>query len=75
MSGPLPAGKPAFERIVDLGEFSGGKQVFRGESAEELIDALAQAQRFATAKIRAQAKEIKKLQLLLRANWYGSGGS
>jgi hypothetical protein len=58
-----------YEKVVDLGEYSGGKQTFQGETPDELIDALAKAQRHATAKIRKQALEIKKLKALLRANW------
>ena len=62
-----------YEKVIDLGPFSGGKQVFRGETPDELIEALAQAQRNATGKIREQAQEIRKLKLLLRAAWGDTG--
>lgn len=54
------AGK-AFRREIDLGDGS-GKQVFEGDTAEELNDVLATAQTNATRKIREQNEELKTLR-------------
>jgi hypothetical protein len=48
----------AFEREIDLGDGS-GKQVFKGATAEELIDKLVTAQANATIKIREQQIKLR----------------
>lgn len=48
----------AFMREIDLGDGS-GKQVFKGDTAEELIDALTKAQENASRKIRELTKKEK----------------
>jgi hypothetical protein len=47
-----------YRRVIDLGDGS-GTQVFEGESPEDLIEKLANAQVHATRKIREQAAELK----------------
>ena len=54
------AGK-AFRREIDLGDGS-GVQVYEGDTADELLDKIADAQKHATAKIRAQNQEIQNLK-------------
>jgi hypothetical protein len=51
----------AFRREIDLGDGS-GKQVFEGDTAEELVDKLAEAQTNASKKIQAQDTELKQLR-------------
>src|ERR1700743_2577476 len=48
-----------FQREIDLGDGS-GKQVFKADSAEELLDKLTEAQKNATIKIREQQFELKR---------------
>lgn len=50
-----------FQREIDLGDGS-GKQVFKAETAEALLDILTDAQKNATIKIREQAFELKRAQ-------------
>lgn len=47
-----------FKRVIDLGDGS-GTQVFEADSADELADKLAEAQKHATIKIRELSKAIK----------------
>ena len=55
---PAPKG---FMREIDLGDGS-GKQVFKADSAEALLDVLTEAQKNATIKIREQQFELKRAQ-------------
>jgi hypothetical protein len=50
-----------FSREIDLGDGS-GKQVFNGDTADEVLDKLTEAQKNATVKIREQAFELKRQQ-------------
>lgn len=54
-------GVSKFTREIDLGDGS-GKQVFKADSAEALLDVLTEAQKNATIKIREQQFELKKAQ-------------
>src|SRR6266568_7729436 len=57
---PLEDEPVLYRREIDLGDGS-GTQVFEGETLEELVDKLADAQKHATRKIRdlnRQAKEV-----------------
>lgn len=52
------SGAGHYEREIDLGDGS-GKQVFKGATAEELIDKLVTAQQNATIKIREQQVKLR----------------
>jgi hypothetical protein len=56
-----PASEAKFVREIDLGDGS-GKQVFKAETAEALLDVLTEAQKNATIKIREQQFELKRSQ-------------
>jgi hypothetical protein len=56
-----PSTDAKFQREIDLGDGS-GKQVFKAETAEALLDVLTEAQKNATIKIREQAFELKRAQ-------------
>lgn len=61
VAAPAPAAElpVVYQRIIDLGDGS-GVQVFQADSAEELIDKLAEAQTHATRKIRELNKAQKE---------------
>lgn len=65
---PISGGSDAqFVREIDLGD-GAGKQVFKGRTAEELIDNLVKAQTNATLKIREQQVKLRARPELEPAN-------